>query len=245
MNFQMRGSERHLTARCAGFSAEVSLRTESPYSVSVCMPFREQREFYFNEKINLLRADCRVTLDGVRYDFDPGRTFSLLDWGRGVWPFSHEWYWSSASVLLGGEPFGFNLGCGFGSDALARGTENIVYHKGEPIKLGRVIIRHGADVMAPWILEEEQGRFKAVLTPRCERDSVTKLLFVNNRCYQMFGTFSGSFTGADGRAVSFDRVAGFAATETFKNIQRGRHVERRCFFVVERTIRLEISACSF
>ena len=140
----------------------------------------------------------------------PYRTFSLLDWGRGVWPFSHEWYWSSASTFRFGVPFGFNLGCGFGSAERARGTENVVYDQGNAIKLGRVSIRHESDLMQPWHLDEENDRFHAVLIPQYDRDTVTNLLFVHNRCHQMFGTFSGNFLTQGGERVTFDLVPGFA-----------------------------------
>ena len=208
--FETNADVRRLKADFAGLSAEVRLTPTVPESITICTPFASKRDFYFNEKINLLRADVNLTLDGTRYEFDPDRTFSLLDWGRGVWPFSHEWYWSSVSTRLSGEPFGFNLGCGFGAEEKMRGTENIVYYHGEAIKLGRVSIRHEADVLLPWHFEEEDGRFTATLTPRYDRDTITKLLFVNNRCHQMFGTFSGSFLSDDGSRVSFSDVSGFA-----------------------------------
>ncbi|HWQ96996.1 MAG TPA: DUF2804 domain-containing protein [Clostridia bacterium] len=208
--FETKSDQRHLSARCEGFSADVRLLPAVPESITVCTPFLKKHEFYYNEKINLLRAEVSVSLDGTNYAFDPDRTFSLLDWGRGIWPFSHEWYWSSVSTLLDGKPFGFNLGCGFGDAEKARGTENIVYHNGNAIKLGRVLITHEADVMQPWRFEEENGRFSAVLTPRYDRDTVTKLLFVNNRCHQMFGLFSGSLRTDSGEQIAFSNVAGFA-----------------------------------
>ena len=210
LSFEVKDDVRHLRADFGGLSADVVLTPAVAESITVCTPFSKKREFYFNEKINLLRADVNLTLDGKRYDFDPDRTFSLLDWGRGVWPFSHEWYWSSVNTLLEGTPFGFNLGCGFGAEEAMRGTENVVYYQGEAIKLGRVTIRHEDDVLLPWHFEEESGRFTAQLTPRYDRDTVTKLLFVDNRCHQMFGTFRGSFLTRDGTRVSFSNVTGFA-----------------------------------
>lgn len=210
LSFDVKNDARHLTARCEGFSAEVQLVPAVSNSITVCTPFSRKNEFYYNEKINLMRANVSVSYNGTNYTFDPERTFSLLDWGRGVWPFSHEWYWSSVSTRLDGKPFGFNLGCGFGDTEKMRGTENIVYYGDAAIKLGRVLISHETDVMLPWRFEEESGRFTAVLTPRYDRDTITKLLFVNNRCHQMFGTFSGSFLKSDGEHVAFSDVVGFA-----------------------------------
>ncbi len=210
LRFETADGARRLAASCDGFSADVRLSPGVAESITVCTPFSKKQEFYLNEKINLMRAEVSVSLGGEGYAFDSARTFSLLDWGRGVWPFSHEWYWSSASTLLSGKPLGFNLGCGFGDEAKARGTENVVYHEGRAIKLGHVLITHEEDVMRPWQLEAEDGAFSARLTPRYDRDTITRMLFVDNRCHQMFGTFSGSFLATDGARVAFSDVVGFA-----------------------------------
>lgn len=211
LSFETRGNIRYLSARVGKLEADVTLVPEVPASVTVCMPFARANEFYLNEKVNLLRAErIDVRVDGVSYAFDPERTFSLLDWGRGVWPFTHEWYWSSASALLDGAPFGFNLGCGFGDASRARGTENTVYIGREIVKLGRVAFETEADPMRPWRIASDDGRFEAVLSPCCDRDTATKLLFVDNRCHQMFGTFAGRVVTGGGAVVPFADVRGFA-----------------------------------
>lgn len=210
LSFETKDGVRKLIARCEGFSAEVTLLPETMKSVLVCMPFSRRNEFYLNEKCNLFRAEVSIRCENRDVPFDAGRTFALLDWGRGVWPVRHEWYWSSVNALYRGAPFGFNLGCGFGAREHARGTENAVYVGNETLKLGYVSISHEADFLQPWRLCSEDGRFSAVLTPRCERDTVTKLLFVNNRCHQMFGTFTGSVVRSGGETVEFFDVPGFA-----------------------------------
>ncbi len=210
LSFETKGAQRRLVARCHSFLAEVDLLPAVPKSVLVCTPFAKSREFYINEKINLLRARVSIQSGGKEYRFDPDCSFALLDWGRGVWPVSHEWYWSSASTLLDGKPFGFNLGCGFGDDAKRRGSENIVYWGDVVLKLGSMQISHGSDPMNPWRLESDDGRFSATLTPRYDRDTITKLLFVNNRCHQIFGTFDGRVHLDRGIDLPFSGVTGFA-----------------------------------
>lgn len=210
LSFETQGGVRRLQASFGEFSCDVTLTPAVSKSVSVCTPFASRKEFYYNEKVNLLKADVRARVGQTDYSFDPDRTFSLLDWGRGVWPYSHEWYWSSASTLLGGVPFGFNLGCGFGDDAKVRGTENIVYYGDSVVKLNRMQFVTKPDPMEPWRLVSDDGRFDAVLTPRYDRDSITKLVVVNNRCHQMFGTFSGRFLPDSGEPVSFEKIVGFA-----------------------------------
>jgi len=210
LSFETKNARRRLSAQCEGFLAEIELTPDVPESILLCTPFVNPWEFYINEKINLLRASVSVEYNGNVYRFDPERTYSLLDWGRGVWPVSHEWYWSSASTLLGGRPFGFNLGCGFGDDGKRRGTENVVYWGDAVIKLSDMHITHGEDPMQPWTLDSGDGRFVAQLTPRYDRDTITKLLFVNNRCHQMFGTFEGCFRANGETEIPFSGVTGFA-----------------------------------
>jgi len=208
--FETRGNKRTLLAHIGEFSAKAVLTPAVTQSVTLCTPFSRPNEFYYNEKVNLLRANVSARLGETKVEFDPDKTFSLLDWGRGVWPRSHEWYWSSVSTLLGKTRFGFNLGCGFGDESRMRATENIVYYGDSFVKLERVRFSTESDPMQPWEIKSDDGQFSAVLTPRYDRDTVTKMLVVDNRCHQMFGTFAGSFLSENGERVSFENVPGFA-----------------------------------
>jgi hypothetical protein len=210
MRFETQARQRHLTAKTDCLNAEVVLRPTIRDTITVCTPFDKPNEFYFNEKINLLETEINLTLDGQSYTFDPATTFGLMDWGRGVWPFAHEWIWSSLSARLNGHLFGLNLGCGFGSLEKARGNENVVYYGDETIKLNTMRITHQPDFMQPWQLEADDGRFSAVLTPHYDRTTRTKMLFVDNTCHQMFGSFSGHFIKTDGQRVEFSDLVGFA-----------------------------------
>lgn len=210
MRFETQSEERHLTAKTDRLNAEVTLRPAIGDTITVCTPFDKPNEFYFNEKINLLETGINLTLDDQTYTFDPATTFGLMDWGRGVWPFAHEWMWSSLSGRLNGRLFGFNLGCGFGNTQKARGTENVVYYGDETIKLNQMQITHQADFLQPWQLEADDGRFSAVLTPHYDRTTRTKMLFIDNTCHQMFGSFEGFFISNAGQRVDFADVIGFA-----------------------------------
>ncbi|MGB4595980.1 MAG: DUF2804 domain-containing protein [Anaerolineaceae bacterium] len=210
LRFETSADVHHLTAKTDRLSAEVTLRPTIRDTITICTPFDKPNEFYFNEKINLLEAEIALTLDGQAYTFDPASTFGLMDWGRGVWPFAHEWLWSSLSARLNGRLFGFNLGCGFGNVQKAHGSENVVYYGDETIKLNQMRITHQPDFMQPWQFAADDGRFEAVLTPHYDRTTHTKMLFVDNTCHQMFGRFEGFFIGNDGQRVDFGDVVGFA-----------------------------------
>ncbi len=208
LRFEKRGDTRMLAARAKDFEAEITLVRQNPHALVVNVPFAgKPRHFYYNHKISCMSAIGRVVANGQEYTFGDN-AWGLLDWGRGVWPFHNEWYWSSASGTLGGEVFGFNLGCGFGNTEHA--TENCLFYKDGMHKLGRVSIAHEADWMAPWQLRDEEGRLDLTLRPVYDRETKTKLLWVDNNTHQMFGAFEGYAILDDGTRLDIADFTGFA-----------------------------------
>ena len=116
--------------------ANIELFDEPQDSMVICTPFDKPGHFYFNQKINCMRAKGCVTYGQRRYEFDPADSFGVLDWGRGVWTYHNTWYWGSASYHVGGVPFGWNIGYGFGDCSAA--TENMLFYNGRAHKLSRV-----------------------------------------------------------------------------------------------------------
>ena len=208
MRIEKNGDIRTITAKCKGFESEVTLKRENPNALVINVPFDEKpTAFYYNHKISCMTAKGKAVVNGVEYQFDED-AWGLLDWGRGVWPFHNEWYWSSATGRLNGEIFGFNLGCGFGNTSNA--TENCIFYKRGIQKIGTVKIETGDDYMDPWHLYETKGRLDLTLTPIYDRETKTKLLWVNNNTHQMFGEFTGTFTQEDGKKVTVNNIIGFA-----------------------------------
>ena len=209
MQFETRGDTRTLRCRHGDFDAEIRLVRENPNSLVINIPFDEKpTQFYYNQKINCMRADGVVRAGGKEYRFSPVDSFGLLDWGRGVWPFHNEWFWSNGTGSVDGAVFGFNLGCGFGNVAAA--TENILFYKGQAHKLGKVFIRHETDFMAPWHLTDEDGRLDMTMTPCFDRTTKTKVLFIDNCCHQVFGRFDGTAVLDDGSRLEIRELYAFA-----------------------------------
>lgn len=48
--------------------------------------------FYYNQKINCMRAEDFAEYNGKRYEFHPEKHFGTLDCGRGVWTYDNTWY---------------------------------------------------------------------------------------------------------------------------------------------------------
>lgn len=72
----------------------VTLFDEPEESMVICTPFDKPGRFYYNQKINCMRASGEFTVGERRYTFQPEDSFAVLDWGRGVWTYRNAWYWA-------------------------------------------------------------------------------------------------------------------------------------------------------
>ncbi len=209
MSFETKGMARTLTCHWGKAEAVIRLERKNPDSLVINLPFDEyDHAFYYNHKINCMTAEGYVRNDGEEWRFDRADSFGILDWGRGVWPFHNEWYWSNGSGYLDGEMFGFNLGCGFGNTDTA--SENMLFYGGKSHKLGKVDFVLGEEYMQPWHIRDREGRLDLCLTPVYDRTTAIKLLWVDNCCHQMFGSFSGRAVLDDGKVLEVKDVVSFA-----------------------------------
>ncbi len=216
--FENDGSGRRvLTAQMENFGPEGALSaqlelTEPPEeSMVICTPFDKAGHFYFNQKINCLRAAGEVRYGGRVYTFDPAESFAVLDWGRGVWTYHNTWYWGSASGTVDGVPFGWNIGYGFGNCAAA--TENMLFYNGKAHKLGQVYFHIPGgerDFMSPWRFSSNDGRFSMAFTPVLDRASCTDFKILKSDQHQVFGRFRGTAILDDGTEIRVENFPGFA-----------------------------------
>ena len=190
---------------------DIMLAQPDKTSIVMATPFKEKNtQFYYNHKINMMPANGIVTIgdNNKVYTFREEDSFGLLDWGRGVWPFSHEWVWGSGSTYVNGKRFGFNIGFGFGDTSNA--TENIVFYDGVAHKLTDVhidLFENG--LMSPKKITSSDGRFEMTFTPIYDQKTATKMLFVNNKCNQIFARFKGKVILDDGTELQVDHCTGF------------------------------------
>ena len=192
-------------------SAEISLTGEPEESMVICTPFDKPRHFYYNQKINCMRAAGTVKLGDEEFVFDPSESFAVLDWGRGVWTYHNTWYWGSASYQVGGVPFGWNIGYGFGDTSAA--TENMLFYNGKAHKLSAVkfnIPGGEKDFMSPWTFTSDDGRFEMDFVPIHDRASCTDVKLIKSDQHQVFGNFTGRATLDDGTVIEVKDFPGFA-----------------------------------
>ena len=201
--------------------AKIELTDEPEESMVIATPFDKPGHFYYNQKINCLRASGTVTYgyNNQTYTFDPDTAFAVLDWGRGVWTYQNTWYWGSASGQVDGVPFGWNIGYGFGDTAAA--TENMLFYQGKAHKLDKVTFHIPGEAegkeryLESWKFTSSDGRFEMDFTPVLDRASKTSVAVIESDQHQVFGRFSGKAVLDDGTVIEVKDFFGFA--EKVKN----------------------------
>ncbi len=182
LTFRVAEGKRRLIAHMENFRGkepidiDVTLTDEPAESMVICTPFAKKAHFYYNQKINCMRAAGTVKLGAEVYTFDPAESFGVLDWGRGVWTYHNTWYWGSASGLVDDMDFGFNIGYGFGDCSAA--SENMLFYNGKAHKLESVAfnipMKDGKeDYLKPWTFTSSDGRFEMDFLPVLDRASNT------------------------------------------------------------------------
>lgn len=218
LKFENKGDGRRvLTAYMQKFgdkgelSARVELFDEPEESMVIATPFDKEAHFYYNQKINCMRARGEVTYGGKTYEFDSEDSFAVLDWGRGVWTYHNTWYWGSASYQVDGVPFGWNIGYGFGNTSAA--SENMLFYGGKAHKLSQVsfsIPGDEKDFMSPWTFTSDDGRFEMDFVPVLDRSSCTDVKIIKSDQHQVFGKFTGRAVLDDGKVIEVKDFPGFA-----------------------------------
>ena len=211
---------RELTFRMEDFlnrdtiEGHLLLTQEPEESMVICTPFDKPGHFYYNQKINCMRAEGWIELGDRRFELTKDKFFAVLDWGRGVWTYHNTWYWGSASGELDGVPFGWNIGYGFGNTGAA--TENVLFYDGRIHKLSEVRFEIPMDedgfedFMKPWVFTSDDNRFYMNFTPVLDRSAFMSAGVVLSDQHQVFGRFTGRITLDDGTVLPVRDFFGFA-----------------------------------
>ncbi|MFA5340400.1 MAG: DUF2804 domain-containing protein [Clostridia bacterium] len=220
LKFLNDGKKRILYANLDDFMKNVKLvamieLSEEPLeSMVIATPYKEDKKaFYYNQKINCMKASGYVEFNKTRYEFSQINSCAVLDWGRGVWTYRNTWYWGSASGYVNNIPFGFNIGYGFGDSSAA--SENMVIFDGKAHKLDKVEfvipLKNGKDdFLAPWKFISNDNRFEMDFVPIIDRSSYTSLGIIKSDQHQVFGKFSGHVILDNSEKIEIKDFIGFA-----------------------------------
>ncbi len=197
------------------FKCHIELSEPPMDSMTIATPWKNKKKaFYYNKKINCMRAKGYAQCGDIRYEFNPETDFGTLDWGRGVWTYDNTWYWGSGNCDLEGHSFGFNLGYGFGDNSAA--TENVIFYDGKAHKLDDITFQIPLDekgreeYMKPWKFTSSDGRFEMDFIPVMDRAARISALVIETDQHQVFGKMSGKAILDDGTVLHIKDCMCFA-----------------------------------
>ena len=224
MRFHKESGKRRIQCRFEQFcdkkplAADITLLEPEMDTMVIATPWDKNGAFYYNQKINCMKASGKIRFDGKDYVFDPENDYGTLDWGRGVWTYDNTWYWGNGNATVEGHTFGFNIGYGFGNTKKA--TENILFVDGAGHKLDDVdfgipedydrMKMDGPDYMAPWRMASSDGRFEMTFMPVLDRCAKLDFLVIVSDQHQVFGRLSGKAVLDDGQVIELKDVLCFA-----------------------------------
>jgi len=222
LSFLHEEGKRHLIVDIKHFEknqtlkADIYLEQTLKDSMVIVTPFKKRRHFYYNQKINCLKATGFINYQNQMISLD--QAYGVLDWGRGVWSYQNTWYWASLSGIDQGRKIGFNLGYGFGNTKDA--TENMLFVDDQTYKLEDVkfnIPKTGSkeEFLSPWTFTSKDGVINLTFEPILDRYSNTNILIISSNQHQVFGKFSGTFKISETETIEINNMMGFA--EKVKN----------------------------
>ncbi len=209
--------DTRLTVACPNFygkplQAEFLVHKPTGHeTLNVVIPWSDKR-FQFTSKQNTLPTEGILEWGDQKIQFGLDDTFACLDLGRGIWPFSCFWNWSSFSTRLpNGTLVGVNLGAGW-TDGTGM-NENALCVDGKLTKISEDIIFNydSKNFMSPWRLyTTATDRVDLEFIPFYERVAKTDALVIGSEVHQMMGTFQGRLKPDKGEPLYIEQAIGWA-----------------------------------
>jgi hypothetical protein len=183
-------------------------QNEKGESINIQTTWNHNRQlFYLNEKINGLESKGKLIIEKEEIKFK-GPTFTVLDWGRGVWAYKGTWYWSSATGIINNVKYGFNLGYGFSDRSPA--TENCIFYNEIIHKVDQIIFNIPNNIYHKWIIQSNDGKVNLFFYPKVNRMSRMNFIIIKSVQDQVFGVFEGVLKLDDGKEIFIKDLYGFA-----------------------------------
>jgi hypothetical protein len=180
-------------------------------TLNVVIPW-SKKQFQFTSKQNTLPTKGTLNLGKKTMRFEPTSAFACLDFGRGVWPFSSFWNWSSFSTrLLDGRTVGLNLGAGW-TDGTGL-NENGLCIDGHLIKLHEDVnfSYNPQKLNDPWKLSTTfSDSVDLTFHPFFERVAKTDAFIIKSEAHQMIGKFEGYIKSDEGEVIKIKDAVGWA-----------------------------------
>ena len=189
--------DTHLSVICPDFDGEhlqAELTIHHPAaddSLNVVIPWNRQT-FQFTAKHHTLPTTGTVKVGDRRYTFNEEESYSVLDYGRGIWPREATWNWGMASQRMRGRRIGLNFG-GKWTDGTGM-TENAIFVDGVMTKIHEdVIFEYDRNnFMKPWTIRSKFSEtVDLTFTPFFERVAKTDAKLIRSEVHQVIGYYNG------------------------------------------------------
>ncbi|TXT64976.1 MAG: hypothetical protein BAJALOKI1v1_490003 [Promethearchaeota archaeon] len=196
-----------------GISGSITLNDIPKWDNTVVVTgYNKPKLFYYNHKINMMPAKGNIQIGTENYEFTPDKSFGLMDWGRGIWPYKTHWLWGSACDEVNGVPVAFNIGYGFGQVGDKEGathTENIVFYNGKANKLDEVIFHSNErNPTKPWKFTSNDDRFNMTIEPLIPHREKLNFGVIYLDSALMHGLYSGDIILDDGKTIHIENMLG-------------------------------------
>ena len=224
IRFEKKGTQRFIHMKApelkirneTGFEANLSLvQDEDLESMNIATSWLNNRTyFYLNEKVVGMETKGEFIFGNNKNEIEDD-ALTILDWGRGKWTYSNNWYWSAAEGYVDGVRFGFTFGYGFSDRSPA--TENVLIYGNKVHKIDIVNFniplkedRKTRDYIKPWKFTSNDNSIDFDFVPIVDRSSLINLLIIYSNQHQVFGKFSGKARLNDGKEIIIKDFYGFA-----------------------------------
>ncbi|MEG2274509.1 MAG: DUF2804 domain-containing protein [Clostridia bacterium] len=179
-------------------------------NITIVTPFKDMpTRFFMTTKQNCMPTSGTVKFGEKEFKFDKENTFSVLDWGRGVWPHKNFWYWGNGATRIDGKIFGFEITWGIGNEENA--TETCLFYDGIAHKIGVVDVEHHPKDrwMEPWHFTSDDGRFDVTMTPTFDNKNGIIVCDLGMLTHQVHGLWNGYAILDDGKRIEIKDMYAF------------------------------------
>lgn len=181
-------------------------------SITIATPFDKPGHFFYTNKINCLATDGCVVFGDEKFEFTSDNAYTVLDWGRGIWPYQNMWYWANGSTLIDGKRFGFELTWGFGNTDAA--TETALFYDGICHKVSDVHLEKDPEIGSKWMEDwhfiSSDGRLDLTMKPFYDHYSnLMPLNLFGMKTHQVHGIWSGFVILDDGAKLEIKDMYAF------------------------------------
>lgn len=187
-------------------------------NITIVTPFKDMpSRFFMTTKHNCMPTAGKVMWgNSIVHEFKRTKTFAVLDWGRGVWPHSNEWYWGNGAQRIKDENgeehiFGFEITWKIGDESNA--TETCLFYDGKAHKIGAVDVERFPGEnnawLQPWHFVSDDGRFDMTMKPFFDNASGAIVFDLGMKTHQVHGLWSGFAILDDGTKIDIKDMYAF------------------------------------